>query len=99
MFTAAYIADSTWNDTAWRETPDAIKFNGIVLAARAELDDKKRRSMYAEAQQLISDDGGAIVPMFANHIHALSKKVAHSDTIAGNWQLDGHKSTERWWFA
>jgi peptide/nickel transport system substrate-binding protein len=99
MYSSAYVADTEWNDTAWRTTPDAIKFNEIVLAARAELDTDKRRAMYAETQQLISDDGGAVVPMFANHIHALSKKVAHDETVAGNWQLDGNKSTERWWFA
>ena len=44
-------------------------------------------------------DGGAIVPMFANHIHALSKKVAHPDNVAGTWETDGNKSAERWWFA
>ena len=57
------------------------------------------RELYAECQRLIHDDGGAIVPMFANHIHALSKKVMHGDKVAGNWQSDGNKSTERWWFA
>ena len=70
-----------------------------VKAARAELDEAKRRSMYFETQQLIHNDGGAVVPMFANHIHALSKKVAHGDQVAGNWELDGDKAHERWWFA
>jgi peptide/nickel transport system substrate-binding protein len=99
MYSSAYTDDTEWNDTDWRTTPDAIKFNGIVKEARAELDVDKRRSMYAETQQLISDDGGAIVPMFANHIHALSKKVAHDENVAGNWSSDGGKFTERWWFA
>ena len=99
MYSSVYVDDTEWNDTAWRTTPDAIKFNKIVLEARSELDTDKRRAMYAETQQLLRDDGGAIIPMFANHIHALSDKVAHSDKVAGNWQLDGNKSTERWWFA
>jgi len=99
MYSSAYVDDTEWNDTDWRTTPDAIKFNGIVKEARAELDVDKRRSMYAETQQLISDDGGAIVPMFANHIHALSKKLGHDENVAGNWADDGGKLAERWWFA
>ena len=99
MFSSAYVADTEWNDTAWRTTESAKKFNELVLQGRAELDAEKRRGIYAEAQHLINDDGGSIVPMFANHIHAVSKKIAHDDTVAGNWELDGNKAHERWWFA
>ena len=99
MYSSAYVDDTEWNDTDWRTTPDAVKFNNIVKEARAELDVDKRRSMYAETQQLISDDGGAIVPMFANHIHAIGKSVAHGDNVAGNWSSDGGKFAERWWKA
>jgi peptide/nickel transport system substrate-binding protein len=99
MYSSAYVDDTEWNDTDWRTTDDAVKFNGIVKEARAELDVDKRRAMYAETQQLISDDGGAVVPMFANHIHANNKKIAHHEDVAGNWSSDGGKYAERWWFA
>ena len=99
MFASAYTDDTEWNDTAWRDTPDAVKFNGIVKEARAELDSDKRRGMYAEAQQLISDDGGALIPMFANHIAAVSKTIGHGEQVAGNWEMDGNKAIERWWKA
>jgi peptide/nickel transport system substrate-binding protein len=99
MYSSAYVDDTEWNDTDWRTTPGAVKFNAIVKEARVELDVDKRRAMYAETQQLISDDSGAIVPMFANHIHAVSKKVTHDDNVAGNWKNDGGKFAERWWFA
>ena len=98
MFTAAYVADGNWNDTDWRTGPAADKFNKLVVAARSELDTNKRREMYYECQQLVSDDGGALIPMFANHIHALSNKIGHEEHVAGNWEFDGNKSIERWWF-
>jgi peptide/nickel transport system substrate-binding protein len=98
MFTAAYVADSKWNDTAWTSGPKADRFNELVVMARSELDTNKRREMYYECQALVSDDGGSLIPMFANHIHALSKKVGHPDKVAGNWEDDGNKSAERWWF-
>ncbi len=98
MYTAAYTNDTEWNDTAWKGTEASAKFNDIVVAARSELDTTKRAAMYAEAQMLISDDGGAIVPMFANYIMGLSTKVGHSENVAANWELDGSHSAERWWF-
>jgi len=98
MFTAAYVADSNWNDTDWRTGPACDRFNELVVAARSELDPEKRRVMYFEAQQLLNDDGGALIPMFANNIHAVSKKIGHPDKVAGNWEFDGNKCNERWWF-
>ena len=98
MFTAAYMADGEWNDTAWRTGASVERFNKLVVLGRAEVDLAKRREIYYECQVLVNDDGGALIPMFANHVHALSKKLAHG-TVAANWEMDGAKAIERWWFA
>ena len=99
MFASAYIADTEWNDTAWRTTDDAVKFNTLVVEARAELDDARRKELYFECQKLIREDGGSIVPMFANYIEGLGEGVMHDEQTAGNWEMDGLKLAERWWFA
>lgn len=98
MFASAYTNDTEWNETAWRTGDAADRFNAIVVEARAELDDAKRSLLYSEAQRLIRDDGGAIIPMFANHIIGVSNTLAHGE-IAANWEMDGAKAHERWWFA
>ena len=64
-----------------------------------ELDQAKRAELYTEAQRLIRDEGGALIPMFANYIDGLNKSIAHEDTMAADGALDGSKSFERWWFA
>ncbi len=97
MFSAAYTNDTEWNDTAWKGTDASARFNELVVLARKELDQDKRRAMYYEAQVLVNDDGGAIIPMFANHIMGLDSKVKHGEQVAGNWELDGSKAPERWW--
>ncbi len=97
MFSAAYTDDTEWNATAWRDTPAARRFNELVRAARKELDENKRRAMYYECQALLNDDGGVIVPMFANYIDGLNNRVAHAEQVAANWDLDGSKAIERWW--
>ena len=96
MYTSAYTDDTEWNDTAWKGTDSSARFNELVIQARGELDEAKRAEMYAECQTLISDDGGAIVPMFANYIMGVGDKVAHGE-VASNWVNDGNKSHERWW--
>ena len=53
MYSSAYTADNTWNDTAWRDTADAKRFNELVVEARAETDDAERGALYAQAQQLL----------------------------------------------
>ena len=94
MFSTAYAAEASWNDSFWKHE----RFNQLLLAARAELDDKKRRAMYAEMQSIVRDDGGVLVPMFANYVMAISDKIGH-DKMAANWSMDGFKCAERWWFA
>ncbi len=93
MFTTAYAADAAWNDSFWKHD----RFNELLLKARAELDLKKRGDMYVEMQTIVSDDGGVLVPMFANYVMAMNDKVQHGP-VAANWSMDGFKAIERWWF-
>ncbi len=95
MFSAAYAAGADWNDTNWKHE----RFNELLVVARAELNEARRREMYVEMQQITRDEGGVLCPMFANHVHALRDRVRHEENVAGNWQLDGNKCNERWWFA
>lgn len=97
MFSAAYTNDTEWNATAWRTGDSADKFNALVVDARKELDTTKRRAMYYECQRLLNDDGGLIVPMFANYIMGIGKHVGHNEKMAANWNMDGAKWMERWW--
>jgi peptide/nickel transport system substrate-binding protein len=98
MFSAAYTAGGKWNDTAWHTGAAADRFNKLVVEARAELDTNKRRELYYECQVIVNENGGALIPMFANYIMALDKSLMH-DKMAGNFDYDGYKAAERWWFA
>ncbi len=95
MFSTAYESGVPWNDTNWENK----RFQELLLKARAELDAAKRKTMYTEMQMLMSQEGGTIVPMYANYVDAHSTKIANSGTIGNNFQLDGSRLIERWWFA
>jgi len=92
MFSMAYAKGVPWNDTHW----DNARFNELLVVARSELDEAKRREMYGEMQRICRDDGGAVIPMFANYVMAMNNKVKH-DTLGANWSLDGFRCIERWW--
>jgi len=94
MLTVVYAKGAAWNETHY----DNPQFNDLLVKARSETDDNKRAVMYQEMQQMIHDDGGAIVLVFNNYVEAQSKKLAHGH-IAANWECDGLKIAERWWFA
>ena len=95
MFSTAYAAGASWNDTNWQHH----RFNELLVAARGELDDAKRQQMYRDMQQICRDEGGVVVPVFANWLLGVNDKVGTPERIAGNWPMDGDKAPERWWFA
>lgn len=95
MFSLAYKDDAAWNESHWNNP----EFNRILREAKAELDNAKRAEMYAEMQSLCRDDGGTIVPFFRNRVFARRSNVMHGPDMAGNWELDGARSYQRWWFA
>jgi peptide/nickel transport system substrate-binding protein len=92
MLSIAYKSDAPWNETAWKRPA----FDKLLVAARAELDDAKRKPMYRELQMMIHEDGGVIIPMFNNTLDAGSIKVKGyvSDPML---QISGYRAPEKVW--
>ena len=63
---------------------------------RKELDSAKRREIYTEMQMILRDEGGVVLPMFANYVQAVSNKIATPETIGNLWQMDNARMAERW---
>ena len=94
MFSQVYSSGADWNETFWENE----RFNKLLIEGRAELDQAKRRDIYVEMQRILHDDGGSVIPMFSSYVHAASDKILLPDPMASNWELDGHKQSERWSF-
>lgn len=93
MFSIGYAEGAAWNATKWSHP----RFNELLIASRAELDRARRAEMFAEMQLLLRDEGGVIIPVFADYIDGIRNEIGHG-TIASNWDLDGLRVAERWWF-
>ena len=95
MLTLAYSSGAAWNDTFWEND----RFDELLVAARAELDEAKRRDMYFEMQHILNRDGGAIIPVFANYVFATNTDIVTSDQFSSHFTMDGDRWMERWSFA
>jgi len=66
ILTIAHKSDAPWNETQWKNP----RFDELLKQGRVELDKSRRKAIYCEAQQLLSDEGGALIPAFINYIDA-----------------------------
>ncbi len=94
MFSQVYSSGADWNEAHWEHE----RFNKLLLEARSQLDAGKRREIYVEMQRIVSDEGGSVIPVFMAYTHGVSSKIGLPKQLANNWELDGHKNAERWWF-
>jgi peptide/nickel transport system substrate-binding protein len=95
MFSIGYGKGATWNDTHWENE----RFNKLLINARSELNETLRGEMYHEMQQLVHDNNGNIIPVYANSVAARSTRVAHGNATSPFGILDGLRAIERWWMA
>jgi peptide/nickel transport system substrate-binding protein len=95
MFSVAYAEDAVWNDTHWKHE----RFNQLLKDARKELNDSKRREMYWEMQQIVKDKGATVVHLFTDHVIAATSKLKFKKPMAGNFEMDGQRGFEKWWFS
>mgnify|MGYP000980115603 CR=1 FL=1 len=97
MISSAYSDEAL--KTGWNESHlNNPELNKLIKAARVEFDDSKRGEMYHEMQRIISDEGGSVIPVFADLVDAVSPKVQHGE-LSSDWDLDGARASERWWFS
>jgi peptide/nickel transport system substrate-binding protein len=94
ILTTVFYGPSASNEAFWTNE----KFDQLLIDARAELDHAKRMQLYGELQQIASDDGGIIIPVFSTDLDAHSKRVM-GFTSDKYFNMGGARRAERVWFA
>lgn len=95
QFSQAFGANAPFNATHFKND----RFEKSLAEARGTRDEAKRKPMYQELQRIVHDESGAIIPVFANFVWASSNKLMHQEKLNSDWDLDGFRCIERWWFA
>lgn len=71
LFSLFYKSDAPWNESGWNNP----QFDQLLLAARGEGDEAKRKQMYGDMQALASDHCGVSIPVFMNLIDGYDKRI------------------------
>lgn len=95
MFSLGYVGEDSWNDTNFR----SAQLDELIVNARTEKDQDKRRQMYFDAQEIVHNDGGTAIFAFGTHIHGVSDKLVRvDDNMGGSYSLDDYRFAKRWAF-
>ncbi|MFM0076274.1 ABC transporter substrate-binding protein [Paraburkholderia sediminicola] len=71
IFTQFFKSDAPWNEANWKSP----KFDQLLLAARGEPDDAKRKKIYGDMQVLVHETGGVGIPLFQSSLDAYTTKL------------------------
>jgi peptide/nickel transport system substrate-binding protein len=65
----AYRKAAPWNETHWYSD----KYDALLDEAAKTIDPVARRKLYQEAQRMLAEEGGVLIPVFANIVAATRK--------------------------
>jgi peptide/nickel transport system substrate-binding protein len=71
LLTQFFKSDAQWNESRYKSD----KFDQLLVAARSEVDNAKRKQMYADLQTMIRDDAGIGIPMFLASLDGHTAKL------------------------
>ncbi|MCZ7448127.1 ABC transporter substrate-binding protein [Rhizobium rhizogenes] len=91
MLSLIYLSDAPWNESGWKNKA----FDELVLAARGELDENKRKRLYHDAQVLIVEQNSSVIPAYAAKISASVSDLQGFKSIPGQV---GARTAEKVWF-
>lgn len=87
-----FQSGAAWNESAWKNE----KFDQLLVAARAETDEAKRKQMYTDMQVLIHESSGIGIPVFINGLDAHAEKLKGLKPM-GTGSMMGYAFAEHVW--
>ncbi len=71
LFTQFFKSDAPWNVSGWKDA----QFDQLLVAARAEADDAKRKRIYGDMQVLVHEKCGVGIPVFMSFVDGFTTKL------------------------
>ena len=76
-----YRGGGSWNESYW----NVPEFDALLDAARAEKDADKRRQYYQDAQKMLYEEGGTIIPYYSNLIRVQKTCIDGIPPLSDIW--------------
>lgn len=71
VFSLFYKSDAAWNESGWKNP----RFDRLLLEARAEGDQARRKQLYGEMQGLVRDHCGVTIPVFISLLDGYDRRL------------------------
>lgn len=71
LFSLFYKSDAPWNESGWKNA----QFDQLLLAARGEADEAKRKQLYGDMQVLVHEKAGIGIPVFISIIDGYDRRL------------------------
>lgn len=71
LFSLCYKSDAAWNESHWNNPT----FDRLLVEARGEPDERRRKTLYGEMQQLVHDQCGVAIPVFISLIDGNDQRL------------------------
>lgn len=91
-YSTSYVSNAEWNDTRFKHP----EFDKMVIEARGEFDETKRRELYRKMALMVRDEGGLILPVFNNYVNASTKRLKGYVNDIGNDLSNGRMASRVW---
>jgi len=71
LFTLFFKSNAVWNESGWKNE----KFDQLLVAARAQTDETKRKQLYADMQVLVHKHCGVGIPLFKSTVDGYNTSI------------------------
>ena len=71
VFSLFYKSDAEWNESGWKSP----RFDRLLLEARGEPDQARRKQLYGEMQALVRNRCGVAIPVFISQIDGYDRRL------------------------
>lgn len=92
LYSTFFKTGAPWNGSHFANS----EFDALLLEARAELDQKKRTDIYGKMAQILWEEGGVVIPVFADFIDAHTKDVGGWMPNSNGELMGGMAPSETW---
>lgn len=93
VFSLFYKSDADWNETGWKNP----RFDKLLVEARGEPDEVRRKALYGEMQRLAHDQCGSVIPVFISLIDGFDRRLKGLQPVPLGGMMGYRFAEYVWW--
>lgn len=95
IFSLFYKSDAEWNESGWKDP----RFDRLLLEARGEIDEARRKALYGEMQAQVHARCGSVIPVFISIIDGYDKRLKGLEPVPLGGFMGYQFAEHVWWDA